>query len=368
MKLKSDLHRQNILVQLIKKYQNKKKTTMKFLKQELNNFIEGNGDDPVSQRTLERDIKQLRDAGVQIVHSIINGNYVYYIEGDSEFAGEYLSEEEEKTLPFLLELIQSQHEFESITWLKSNLNKLGIDISDAPHKHFIMHQPEMRNIEKILRLSSQLLEHIKSEEAVQFYYDPVNSNKNKKLHVIAPLQIRYYDSRYYLIGCYIGSKGPYESLTVYALDRIEQQEVTMAIDEEKFEVLLKESHDDVEAPPIKFNYKQLASKTRLKNYFDHSIGLVVPSNQSPVYIYFKIRDWVVSYLKNRPLHKSQTTLQFNSHQIELQANEILIRIYVYDTVEVEFATARFRNDCVRMELKKNDYEKYVKPNDDKKLK
>jgi hypothetical protein len=108
-----------------------------------------------------------------------------------------------------------------------------------------------------------------------------------------------------------------------------------------------------------FNHEKLVSAVGLKNYFDHSIGVVVLAKESPRDIYFKISDWVVSYLENRPLHSSQRVMEVLPHQIALRKDEVVISICVHDTVEVDFATARFRNDCVRLELKKGVFEKYV---------
>jgi hypothetical protein len=217
-------------------------------------------------------------------------------------------------------------------------------------------------------LSSRLIEHIERQEAVQFLYNPVNASKEQKMQLVAPLQVRSYDGRFYLVGCYWGSKGPYENITVYALDRIEGLDVNAAVDEDEYERKLEEFEDSNETPVLRFNHKKLAKAVGLRNYFDHSIGVVVDSRMKPQDIYFKCRDWVVGYLENRPLHRSQRVLEVLPHQIALRKDEIVIGIHVYDTVEVEFATARFRNDCVRMELKKGVFEKYVKPKEVKKKK
>lgn len=368
LKVKSDLYRFNTILKLIQKNQDKGITTLSFLLDKLNEQIENNDDSEVTKRTLERDIKKLREEGVNIEVERLGRNSIYVLKGKSDYLSEFLNQDEERTLPFLLEIIQSQQEFQAITWLKENLHKLGIDFSDRGEKHFIMHQPEMKNHDEILRLSSKLIEHIERQEAVQFMYNPVNADKTQKMQLVAPLQVRSYDGRFYLIGCYWGSKGPYENITVYALDRIEGLNVNAAVDEDEYERKLKESGDSDEAPVFHFNHKKLAKSVGLKNYFDHSIGLMVYAGKSPVEIYFKCRDWVVGYLENRPLHRSQRVLEVLPHQIALRKDEVVISICVHDTVEVEFATARFRNDCERLELKKGIFEKYVKPKEEKKEK
>lgn len=368
LEVKSELFRLNTIIKLIQKNQDKGITTLSFLLEKLNEHIENNNDSKVTQRTLERDIKKLREGYVNIEVQRVGKNSIYVINGNSDFLGEFLNEEEQRTLPFLLEIIQSQHEFEAITWLKANLHHLGIEFSDRGEKHFIMHQPEMKNHDRILRLGSQLIEHVERQEAVQFLYNPVNSSKEQKMQIVAPLQVRCYDGRFYLVGCYWGSKGPYENITVYALDRIEGLDLNAAVDEEEYERKLEEFEDSNENPVLRFNYKKLAKAAGLRNYFDHSIGVVVDSRKKPQDIYFKCRDWVVGYLENRPLHRSQRVLEVLPHQIALRKDEIVIGIHVYDTVEVEFATARFRNDCVRLELKKGVFEKYVKPKEVKKKK
>lgn len=368
LEVKSDLFRLNTIVKLIKRNQDKGITSLSFLLEKLNEHVEVNGDREVNVRTLERDIAKLREYGAKIDVERVGRKCVYVLKNKFDFKGELLSEEEERTLPFLLEIIQSQREFEAITWLKSNLHNLGIEFSDRGEKHFIMHQPEMKNHDKILRLSSKLIEHIERQEAVQFLYNPVNLGKEQKMQLVAPLQVRSYDGRFYLVGCYWGSKGPYENITVYALDRIEGLNVDAAVDDDEYERMLEESVDSDEAPVFHFNHKKLAKSVGLKNYFDHSIGLMVYAGKSPVEIYFKCRDWVVGYLENRPLHSSQRVMEVLPHQIALRKDEVVISICVHDTVEVDFATARFRNDCVRLELKKGVFEKYVKPKEETKKK
>ena len=368
LEVKSDLFRLNTIIKLIQKNQDKGITALSFLLEKLNEQIGNNNDSEVTKRTLERDIKKLREEGVNVEVQRVGRNSIYVINGKFDFLGEFLNEEEERTLPFLLEIIQSQREFEAITWLKANLHNLGIEFSDRGEKHFIMHQPEMKNHDKILRLSSQLIEHIERQEVVQFLYNPVNADKEQKMQLVAPLQVRCYDGRFYLVGCYWGSKGPYENITVYAVDRIEGLIVNVAVDEESYERMLEESQEACDAPLFHFNHKKLVRSVGLKNYFDNSIGVVVDLKKEPQDIYFKCRDWVVGYLENRPLHSSQRVVEVPPHQLVLRKDEVVISIHVYDTVEVEFATARFRNDCVRLELKKGVFEKYVKPKEVKKKK
>ena len=77
---------------------------------------------------------------------------------------------------------------------------------------------------------------------------------------------------------------------------------------------------------------------------------------------------MVSYLENRPLHGSQRIVKVRTDQITLKKGEAVMCIHVYDSVEVDFATARYRGDCVRLELKKGVFEKFVKPKEEKKKK
>lgn len=366
LKVKSDLYRLNTLIKLIKKHQLKGVTTISFLLEKLNEHIESNDDSEVTKRTLERDIKKLRDEGVKIEVQRSGRSSFYILNGSADYFGEFLNEEEERTLPFLLEIIQSQHEFPAITWLKENLHKLGVEFSDRGEKHFIMHQPQMSKHDEILRLSSQLIEHIERQEVIHFLYNRVNFGNEEKFQQVAPLQVRCYDGRYYLIGCYCGKRGPCNNILVYALDRIVDLRVNIATDEEELERQLLKNDQFSDTIIIHFDHKALAKEVRLKNHFENSIGIVVDSNNPPRDIYFKCRDWVVSYLQNNPLHKSQKILEVLPHQIKLKKGEAIISIHVYDSVEVEFATARFREDCVRLELKSGVFVKYVKPKPSKK--
>jgi hypothetical protein len=368
LKVKPDYYRLNILVKLLKKHQDEGVTTSSFLLEKLNEHIESNDDSEVTKRTLERDIKRLRDEGVKIEVHRSGRSSIYILNENSEYLSGFLNEEEERTLPFLLEIIQSQQEFQAITWLKENLHKLGMDFSDRGEKHFFMHQPAMKNYDKILRLSSQLIEHIERKEGVQFIYNPVNTHKDQSTQVIAPLQVRSYDGRFYLVGCPLDSGSPLSKIKVFAIDCIECLDVRPAVDEDELERQLNASGEADFDPILHFNHEDLVKKVGLKSHFKNCIGIVVDSENPPRDIYFKIGDWVVSYLKNSPLHKSQQIIDVSPNQIKLKKGEAVISIHVYDTVEVEFATARFRENCTRLEFNRGVFKKFIKPKKSKEKK
>jgi len=368
LKVKSDLYRFNTIIKLIQKNQDKGITTLSFLLKKLNEQIENNDDSEVTKRTLERDIKKLRGEGVNIEVERLGRNSIYVLKGKSDYLSEFLNQDEERTLPFLLEIIQSQQEFQAITWLKENLHKLGMDFSDRGEKHFFMHQPAMKNHDKILRLSSQLIEHIEREEGVQFLYNPVNIHKDQSTQVIAPLQVRSYDGRFYLVGCPMDSGAPLNKIKVFAIDCIEGLYVSPAVDEDELERQLKASSEVDFDPILHFKHEKLVKKVGLKGYFENSIGIVVDEENPPRDIYFKIGDWVVSYLKNSPLHKSQEIIDVKPHQIKLEKGESVISINVYDSVEVEFATARFRENCTRLDLEGGVFKEFIKPKKSKEKK
>ena len=92
LKVKSDLYRINTLIKLIKKFQDKGVTTISFLLEKLNEHIESNGDSGVTKRTLERDIKKLRDEGVKIEVQRSGRSSFYVLNGNAEYFGEFLNE------------------------------------------------------------------------------------------------------------------------------------------------------------------------------------------------------------------------------------------------------------------------------------
>lgn len=278
----------------------------------------------IAPRTFERDLEEIKKEGNYLVEFIRKDKLNKYKIVSKEYVE--LDEEEILSLPILFNLMNIQKELESVLWLKVALNKhYGIDESDwEKETYFSSPTTEWRHERKVLKLSVDIIKHIKKGNVLTFKYKPVTPEKPTENVVVAPLQIRYYDGRYYLIGAlYSNNCYNLKSLKVMAIDQIRDWTV------EQF---------TIDRNAINFDYQDFAKKADLKNYFKYSVGVVVPKDKNS---YKKIRirfsGWAKSYVKNKKLHLSQKIIQGDKN-----SDFVDIEIEVYETFELDFLLKRFR--------------------------
>jgi predicted DNA-binding transcriptional regulator YafY len=298
----------------------------------------------IAPRTFERDLEEINKEGNYQVEFIRKDKLNKYKIVSKEYVE--LEEEEILSLPILFNLMNIQKELESVLWLKDALNKhYGIDENDwLEDTYFSSPTIELSNERKVLELSISLIKHIKKGHVLTFDYKPVTPGKPIESLVIAPLQIRLYDGRYYLIGA-VCNQGDYNltNLKVMAIDQIRNWTVNQAsIDDEK----------------QTFDYKDFAKKSNLKNYFKYSIGVVVPENKNSFKkIPIRFSGWSKSYIKNKKIHHSQKLIPGHSNN-----DFVDVEIEVYDNFELDFVLGRFREFANRLDKPKEiiSYTEYCK--------
>jgi hypothetical protein len=107
-----------------------------------------------------------------------------------------LTREEELTLPLLLGLLDTEKKMNAVEWLKDalveefNFSKKDLD----PYPYFVHVQPSLNAQDKLLILAGEIIEYMKKGQAIKFFYE---KNLDQEFKQVAPLQIRYYNNRYY---------------------------------------------------------------------------------------------------------------------------------------------------------------------------
>lgn len=197
-------------------------------------------------------------------------------------------------------------------------------------------------------LTAEIIEYIKKGQAIYFEYFKQNNSK-----YVAPLQVRYYDGRYYLLGTEIDENNDYHPkslLTTYSIDNIVNLSVVPAIKEE--------SHNHGEH--IFFDYIKLYKESHLELLLKHSFGIMYQShiNNNKIKKYrFKFTNWAISYVENKIFHPSQKIIEKTKEYIiiELTLWEILDYnklekegIEFWDNKEVDFFVGRFGDKCERL--------------------
>ena len=329
-----DYSKNKIYKKIIVKLLREKKLTIEELVASLNEILKSDYNmDVVSRRTFDRAKKSLIESGYKITSKKFNGRNFFVLEEYPD--NHFLTEEEQLTFPLLLGLLDTEKTMNSVEWLKEALMEefdySKEDLNSYPY--FIHVQPSLNNQDKLLILAGRIIDFIKKEQAIQFLY---NKPGKSELKQVAPLQIRYYDNRYYLLGSTIdeSTQLPTNLLQTFTLDMFEGSQVYPAI---------IERDDDInEVTNIYFDYADLYKKTNLVALLKNSLGIWYDWKNNQLKTFkLKFSDWAVGIVKNKKLHHSQRI-------IEEAENYLIIEINVWDNPEIDYFLGRFKDKCEKL--------------------
>lgn len=247
-----------------------------------------------------------------------------------------LSKDEKNAFPLIFGNMQTEADLPTIKKIKELVaQEYGFKEKDLlDSKFFVKTEPEINNHNKIILLAGKLISLAKQGIAVKYCYK--NKEGVEDFKYVAPLQIRLYDSRYYLLGLDIDSETGKagDILKNYSLDTFLNYEVEQAY---------YETEDGLnETKVITFDHDALYKKSDLNNKLKHSIGIWYdPKNELRVYR-IKFYDWAKGIVLNKKLHHSQKV-------IENKANYVIIQIAVWENHEIDFILGRFGDKCERLD-------------------
>jgi len=276
-----------------------------------------------------KDKKFLIDSGIDIS---CNAKNEYSIDGDipQSIKKVLVDDEIKNELPILFNLLNTEENLAAIKWLKKLLNKkYNINEEEWNKKdYFSSPVPELPYQDEVIRLSIDIIKHINKRNILTFKYKPVDPTKSIEFPIVAPLQIRLYDGRYYLYGAEkINGNYNLSQLKVMAIDQIRDWEVKEYLINGKAE---------------KFDYDNLLTKSRLKFYTNYCIGVTIPKEEERIIYNITIRfyGWAKSYVKNKYIHHSQIEVNKKLNQGK---DYVDIQITVYKTFELDFILEKFRS-------------------------
>ena len=226
-----DYSKKRLYKKIIVKLLREKKLSIEELLTELNDILKDDyGFEPISRRTFDRAKESLIENGYQINSRKFNGRNYFVLEGYPDNLN--LTQEEQLTFPLLLGLLDTEKTMNSVEWLKSALmDEFDYSKEDLnPYPYFVHVQPTLNNQDKLLILAGKIIEYIKKGQAILFQYQKKGITEFKQ---VAPLQIRYYDNRYYLLASTIDvtTYQPTNLLQTFTLDMFVEKNVNPAVDE-----------------------------------------------------------------------------------------------------------------------------------------
>ena len=329
-----DYSKKKLYKKIIVKLLRERKLSLEELMADLNTVLEVNyGFEPVSRRTFDRAKESLIENGYQINSRKFNGRNYFVLEGYPENL--HLTEEEKLTFPLLIGLLDTEKNMNAVGWLKSALmDEFDYSKEDLnPYPYFVHVQPTLSSQDKLLILAGQIIEYIKKGQAILFQYQKRGFTEFKQ---VAPLQIRYYDNRYYLLASTIDDTTyqPTNLLQTFTLDMFVEKNANPVVDER--------DENAVDPKYIFFDYPALYKATRLEELLKHSLGIWYDWKENKLKTFrLKFTDWAMGIVKNKKIHPSQKTIQESSENL-------IIEITVWENHEIDYFLGRFGDKCERL--------------------
>ncbi len=210
-----------------------------------------------SQRTLQRDIREIRDLfGVDIEFSKRNKGY------------------------FINQTEMENRNFQRMMEAFDLFNSLSLSQELSPFIHLEKRKPQ--GTENFY----ELIHAIKNKFEIRFNYQKFGEEEGSERSV-SPYALKEFKNRWYILG----NNNKYGSIKCYALDRLNNLEIT----NKKFDT------------PKDFN---------IEEYYRYCFGIISPDEGMPEEIILSFTPFQGKYIKTLPLHETQEIAIDN--EIELQ--------------------------------------------------
>ena len=287
----------------------------------------------IKTRMLREDLNFLRNDGLnghRLSIKVVEGRYT--LQNDNDFSIHSLKDSERGTLPLLFSILKPYERFPAVEALLVNLIQIH-KLNDAEIKQLSwgVGKSARSLSDSMIQRIVDILGCINKQVAVEFNYHKVTEgaiekqDENIVYRRIYPLQVRTFEDRYYLVGIEVGKSLEAENIKHFPIDRIHRR-VDIALDE-------------ITDQPMVFDWQQVVKKTDFEDHYKHCIGMYREFGRSakPVYVYRWFRGWAASQVQAVPIHASQEIVQKSG-------GEIRIRMFVYDTPDVQNVFRTFGED------------------------
>jgi len=262
--------------------------------EEILEYIESNIDERISLRTLQGDIKEMKESNVLGFYAPIKYDKSHdgYYYTDQEYSiGRFvkLDNEDYTALEFALNILDVYKNVPALAHFKHTVDKLS---SQIQIKKIINHEsfertifPEVAPHVEGLKYMQDIAFAIKNRITLSIEYLKFGNAHNIK-HTFHPYCLKEYNERWYTIGWGEKSKG----IMHLALDRIKH----------------------IESNPNK-NYKDIDFDA--VTYFKHYFGVTVNPEAEPERIVISFISNKGQYLKTRHIHSSQKLIMENKDDV-----------------------------------------------------
>lgn len=278
----------------------------------LNQLLPTLGLKTISRRSLEADLQVLKShATEKLLHVRVSKKHYYQLIAEPQSA--------------VSEALQGSMLQQIAQQLGAKFQEPNLKLQDK----LVFSLSALNDDGQSLQMAATCLQAIEQQYLLQFLYQSAFGNYKSRLQVVAPLQVRFYEGRFYLVACEWSErqKAPKQQIKVFAFDLIENQVLVPA---------LAEREDGSEGELQHFSWPRLAQEVALRTHFKHCLGIARFKESIPELIRLKFTDWAISYVKSRRLHSSQRIVVDNP-------NYIVVELYIYRTYELSMLLSRFRD-------------------------
>lgn len=311
LQLKAQSQRLQIILDFLKE-QAFMRASFAQIQEHLNQLLPTLGLKAISRRSLEADLQVLKtNATEKLLHVRVSKKHYYQLIAEPQSA--------------VSEALQ-------VSMLQQIAQQLGAKFQEPNLKlqdKLVFSLSALNDDGQSLQMAATCLQAIEQQYLLQFLYQSAFGTYKSRLQVVAPLQVRFYEGRFYLVACEWSErqKAPKQQIKVFAFDLIENYVAVPA---------LAEREDGSEGELQYFSWPQMAQEVELKTHFKHCLGIARFKESIPELIRLKFTDWAISYVKSRRLHSSQRIVVDNP-------NYIVVELYIYRTYELSMLLSRFRD-------------------------
>jgi predicted DNA-binding transcriptional regulator YafY len=263
-----------------------------------------------SKRTIQDDLKYLRDEKGAPVTRIKDGSKTYFSYSDPNFSIKNLpiKAEEIGYLIDAINILKQVSDFKILNDVDEIVNKLQNTVSTNEVGSASIIQFERHTTAIGTEYIDDIFTAIKEKTVLRISYQPFNATDPKE-YIFHPYLLKEYRNRWFVIG----RKSNTDSITNFALDRIKG---------------LKNSKDEYISNNL-FN---------VETYFNNLIGVTFPENAIPEIVEIKVAPKQVPYIKTKPIHHTQQVIR------EYKDGSLLITLSLICNYELRAVLLSFGND------------------------
>lgn len=311
----------------------------------LNGHLLGKNEKSVSNRTVDLDIRRIKDQLKLNGEKLVYYNCKYRVV-TAQGTQNSITYEEKLMVPLIQKLLEPYLIIPGINRLmddiKSEHISSGIDGVVLKNSvaftspHFVMN-------EQMQGLIMKLLQCMFKGQACVFNYTDVHKRTQNARHEVYPLQIREDQGRLYLAAFPVDKEINSRYIRIYTLDGIRNRDIQTS------EEYYKETLDKAPLNHSKYsyNYAKLLQDLNYANYFQGVIGVWRSPTVEPQIIKRYFAGWALSHIKAAPLHPSQqeleTTDQVSTRHLEHPQVVGLIQWKIHRTPELAFRLGSYRD-------------------------